>query len=92
MNADNYEERNLDDPDEIETFIAQFGTVSDMRLANALGLSGKGAKSVANNLSAYVWNKRTAMRQRAIGDIRSAQMYEQICENIYDELPDEVKW
>jgi len=92
MNADNYEERNLDDPEEIDTFIAQFGTVSGMRLANMLGISGRGAKSVANNLSAYVWNKRTAMRQRAIGDIKSAQMYEQICESIYDELPDEVKW
>jgi hypothetical protein len=43
-------------------------------------------------LGNYAANKATALRQRARGDIPTAQTYEAICERIYDQLPDYARW
>ena len=42
----------------------------------------------ANLLGAYAWNKLTAMRQRAQGNITVANVYDMICDRIYTQLPD----
>jgi len=44
------------------------------------------------DLGNYAVNKATALRQRAQGDISTAQTYEAICERIYDRLPDYARW
>jgi hypothetical protein len=46
----------------------------------------------ARDLANYASNKATAMRCRARGDIATAQMYEGICERIYDALPAYARW
>ena len=44
------------------------------------------------DLGNYAADKATALRQRAQGDIPTAQTYETICERIYDRLPDYARW
>lgn len=83
---------NLDDEEEVSGFIKRYGNNKDRRLANALGLTGKGSHAIANKLSGYAWNKHTAIELRKEGKIAEAMKYEAICERIYSELPKHVKW
>ena len=83
---------NLDDENEVAEFIEKYKTTKGRRLANLLGLRGKGCVKVANNISCYAWNKFTAIGLRELGKIEKAQMYEGICDRIYKGLPSEVKW
>ena len=43
-------------------------------------------------LANYAANKATAMRCRLEGNIQTALKYEQICDRIYNELPEWAKW
>ena len=45
-------------------------------------------KSLAN----YALNKATAIKCRIEGDIERALIYEEICDKIYDALPDHIQW
>ena len=83
---------NLDDENEVNEFLDLFGTMKGRALANRLGAKGKGAAKNANNLSAYAWNKNAAMKLCRAGNIAEACRYEMICDNIYKELPPEIKW
>jgi hypothetical protein len=85
-------EWNLDDSNEVAEFIDLYGTMKGRALANKLGASGKNAVKNANNLSAYAWNKKTSMLLRTAGNIGEAVKYEMICENIYGELPEDIRW
>lgn len=88
-----YKDWNLDDPNEVEDFIARYGTRKNRWLANALGLRGKGSHQVANDMSAYAWNKSAAIKCRIAWHIPdAAHMYEAICDRIYNDLPKEVRW
>lgn len=62
--------------------------------ADAAAVVGKfpGYTKVYRNLGHYAANKATAMRARVRGDIISAQMYESICDRIYERLPTHVRW
>jgi hypothetical protein len=53
---------------------------------------GKGAKRAAADLANYAANKHAAVYCRTSGDARRAQMYEDICERIFADLPDFAKW
>lgn len=44
------------------------------------------------NLCHYASNKSAAMLCRESGDITTAQMYENICERIYNSLPPYARW
>lgn len=76
-------EINLDDEQECAEFIEQHGTNRGKRLANRLGLKGKGSVRLASSLSNYAWNKHTAIYLRLQGNIQDAQRYEAICDRIY---------
>jgi hypothetical protein len=76
---------NLDDPEEVESFINTHGTLKGRGLANTLGFTGKGAVTAANALSNYAWNKSTAISCRLRGAIPAAMGYERICDSIYRE-------
>lgn len=52
----------------------------------------KGFTRIAAQLAAYASNKATAMDCRRRGDITAAQVYETICNNIYDRLPSDLRW
>lgn len=82
---------NLDDENEVATFISEFGTTKGLRLAKMLGICGKGAKSKANSLSNYAWNKHTAIQLRKAGKIENAQTYETICNIIYSKMDADIK-
>ena len=83
---------NLDDENEVNDFIETYGTAKGIRLANALGITGKGAKERANALSAYAWNKHTAMSLRLKGAINGALAYEGICDRIWSRMDPRDQW
>lgn len=86
-------EWNLDCPNEVSDFILTHNTTKGRALANALGLKGKGACTIANSLSGYAWNKWTAMGLRSKGDITGALKYEGICDWIYKtQIPAPYRW
>jgi hypothetical protein len=76
-------ELNLDDPYEVDQFIAEHNTTKGRALANSLGFKGKDAVRAADALSCYAWNKKTAISLRTKGDIVTGQKYEAICDTIY---------
>lgn len=47
----------------------------------------EGYVSAAHDIAAYCCNKSVAMKTRARGDVAAAQVYERICDRIYNELP-----
>ena len=53
---------------------------------------GKGTKTAAKDIANYAINKETAIRCRIKGDIQSAQIYEGICDKIYNGLPAFAQW
>ena len=83
---------NLDDESTVLDFINTFSTRRGRWLANRLNLSGPGSEAIANGLSGYAWNKHTAIACRQAGEIRSALIYEQICDQVYDRLPEIARW
>jgi hypothetical protein len=83
---------NLDCPNEVENFISEYKTLKGRRLANLLGMNGRGSVRNADSLSCYAWNKLTAMNLRKRGQIRDAVQYESIYDQIYNTMPDCIKW
>ena len=53
---------------------------------------GRGAQRATGDLAAYAANKATAMRCRLSGDIPTAQIYENIADSIFEELPAFARW
>lgn len=53
---------------------------------------GRGSKRTVADLANYASNKATAMRCRDKGMIETARQYEDICERIYNELPQSARW
>lgn len=51
-----------------------------------------GFRRATVSLGHYAFNKSTAMKCRARGEIYTAQHYESICEQIYKRLPDFARW
>ena len=52
----------------------------------------QGYVAAARTLRNYAANKATAMKLRAEGKIATAMIYEQICDRLYDDLPDFARW
>jgi hypothetical protein len=52
----------------------------------------KGYVRATQSLAHYAYNKATAMRCRARGDVLGAGNYEAICQRIYDRLPAFARW
>jgi hypothetical protein len=52
----------------------------------------KGYVSVTEDLGHYAINKATAITLRESGDIQRAQVYEAICQKVYDRLPEWARW
>jgi hypothetical protein len=76
---------NLDAFGEAENFIDTYGTDKGRRLANQLGIKGKGSSLLATGLSNYAWNTYTAQKCRLGGKLDTALMYESIANRIYTE-------
>jgi len=64
-----------------------YGVARDLFPARPMGYV-----RVVNHLKHYACNKAVAMELRADGKIDRALVYEQICDRIYEGLPDYAKW
>lgn len=60
--------------------------------AELIGDRRKGYTTIAKDLGAYAVNKATAIGCRLRGDIQAAQIYERICDSIYDGIPEDCRW
>lgn len=74
---------NLEDKEEVDSFISSYGKVESNLIAERLELHGEGSVELADALLNYAWNKRDAIFCREYGDIESAIQYENICDSIY---------
>ncbi len=83
---------NLDDENEVLDFLSLFGNSSARKIAHSLGYKGKGSMKAAQSLLNYAWNKKTAITERRRGNTNTAMKYESICDSIYKELPEELRW
>lgn len=63
-----------------------------LRYLDLFPSGGRGSKSATADLANYASNKATAQQCRLRGDIRSAAMYEDIADRIYESLPEFAKW
>jgi len=90
-----YGSPNLDGcfPEELWEFWQAVNSVRPIRKARELFPNRpKGYVRVTKDLGNYAANKATAMKCRLDGQIQSAIMYEDICEQIYNKLPRYAKW
>lgn len=83
---------NLDDEQECSDFLKGYGHLHGVRLARALGLSGRGSVLAATYLENYARCKRLASLNRIEGNIQSALEYERSCDSIYMRLPEALRW
>ena len=60
--------------------------------AALIGDRRSGYTNIAARLGAYAANKATAMASRKRGDIQAALVYERIADDIYNRLPEDLKW
>ena len=77
---------NLDDEQEVATFLDNFNSNKGRQLANEFGWTGTGSSTMVTLISHYAWNKSTAISCRLGGDIPTALSYEAICDKIYKQL------
>lgn len=85
---------NLDDMSHDELFefwnFYRFATWKDaMRI---FPTRPKGYVRAVKDCANYAINKAVAMKCRKDGEISKAKLYEDICDNIYNMLPDFAKW
>jgi hypothetical protein len=52
----------------------------------------RGYVTATVDLSHYASNKAVAINERLKGNIQAAEIYEKICENIYNRLPTFARW
>ena len=86
---------NLDNPVELEFVMIEYDIKFGARgrhLANNLSFKGKGSTKAANSIANYCWNKHIANFFRLAGNIQTAQQYESICDRIYADMPESIRW
>lgn len=83
---------NLDDmeTDDLRNFASRH--TSGRNAAELFDSTGREATAATNDLANYAWNKLTARNCRYDGYIETAQNYERICQNIYNNLPTWARW
>lgn len=96
MSRETVTPENLDamSPDALWAWSARFGNgVRPISAARDLFPDRpEGFVGVARDLKNYAINKAVAMKERAEGRIVSAQVYETICDRIYEGLPDYARF
>lgn len=88
INLDGFE-----NPADLMDFWSFTNSVRPIVLARVLFPSKPtGYVRVTRDLGCYASNKATAMKCRLAGTIESALIYERICEDIYNRLPEWARW
>ena len=86
---------NLDamEPEELMAFWNKYQNIGRRKDCEALiGDRRPGFTIIAANLGAYAANKATAISCRKKGEITGAEVYEKICDLIYEKLPLDCRW
>ena len=78
--------------EELHAFAAKVRGVRPITVANRLFGKEKGRITAVKDLKNYAWNLITARACRLRGEIKTALMYEKICEDIYRDLPPYARW
>jgi hypothetical protein len=78
--------------DELMTFWSKYSRATKANRVELFGRTGEGTVTAARALANYASNKATAMQCRARGDLHAALLYEGICDNIFESLPDYARW
>lgn len=92
---DQYGTPNLDAQsiDDLWEFWKETNSVRPIRFARRLFPDRpKGYVAVTRDIGCYASNRATAMKCRLEGKIQIAIQYEDICERIYQRLPQWAKW
>jgi hypothetical protein len=88
-NIPNFDSMNKE---ELVEFWVKYNRPTRKECIELIGDNRKGYTSIVSSLAAYAINKSCAMGLREEGKIEGAQFYEQICDDIYDEIPEDLRW
>jgi hypothetical protein len=78
--------------DELMQFWAKYHHAGHKLAAELVGDTRKGYIGLAAKLANYASNKATAMMCRNRGDVGTAVLYESFADQIYDDLPADLRW
>lgn len=78
--------------DELMAFWSRYARPSRKDAEELIGDRRKGFTTLSGRLAGYASNKATAITCRLRGDIQAAQVYEGICDAIYERIPEDLRW
>lgn len=78
--------------DELMSFWFKYSRASRSEAAELVGHRRPGFTIAVRQLANYAANKGAAASCRLQGNIQGALCYENICDSIYDALPQDVRW
>lgn len=78
--------------DELMAFWKRYSRPSRKDAEALIGDRCKGFTTMCGRLAGYAANKATAISCRLRGDIQVALSYENICDAIYDRIPEDIRW
>lgn len=78
--------------DDLMEFWSKFNRPSRKDAEKLIGDTRRGYTVLAGRLAAYAANKAAEMRCREAGKMGGAESYNNICDNIYNRLPQDLKW
>lgn len=77
---------------ELQAFWVKYHRGTRKLAAELIGDKRPGYTTLANKLAAYALNKACAMQLRLEGKISQAVTYEEGCDIIYSQIPDDLRW
>lgn len=89
MNVPNFDAMTID---ELRAFWREFDSNRTTTARKIFPYGNKGYVRAVKDMANYAINKLTAMKCRQRGDIVNAQAYEDVCDKIYEGLPEYAKW
>jgi len=78
--------------EELEAFHAKYSSATLHEAADLVGDTRRGYTIATQLLATYAQTKALAMRARELGNIVGALAHEFTCENIYNLLPEDLRW
>lgn len=78
--------------EDLFNFALKFRKPSRKAAAELIGDTRDGYTKIARELARYAEAKCVAMKARAKGAIGNALSHEELCDRIYDSLPEDLRW
>ncbi len=74
------------------SFWSRYNRPNRKDAAELIGDKRPGYTTLCGTLAAYASNKAAAMQCRERGDILAAEVYELICDRIFEKVPEDLRW